>query len=121
MKIRPLPTLAATLIALGCGSTLSQIATTGDAAKGKQEYLEHDCYACHGRVGEGGSFMYSAPPLAGLNMPAVALQGFLRAAPNDMPSFAPTTLTNDDIANIAAFLRSLPGRSDPKDFALLNQ
>jgi hypothetical protein len=49
------------------------------------------------------------------------LQAFLRAASNDMPSFAPTILTNDDIANIAAFRRSLPGRRDPNDFPLLNQ
>ena len=121
MKIRPLLTLAATFTALGCGSTLSQSPPTGDAARGKQTYLNVDCYACHGRVGEGGNFMYPAPPLAGLDMPAEALQDFLRAAPNDMPSYAPTILTNDDIANIAAFLRSLPGRRDPKDFPLLNQ
>jgi mono/diheme cytochrome c family protein len=121
MKVRPLVTLAATVIALGYGSALSKVAITGDAAKGRQAYLDHDCYTCHGRVGEGGNFLYPAPPLAGLNMPAVALQAFLRAAPNDMPSFAPTILTDDDIANIAAFLRSLPGRSDPKDFPLLNQ
>jgi mono/diheme cytochrome c family protein len=121
MKIRPLVTLTATIIAFGCGLTLSQVATTGDVAKGKQADLDHDCYTCHGRVGEGGNFMYPAPPLAGLPMPAVALQAFLRAAPNDMPSFAPTTLSNKDIVNIAAFLQSLPGRRDPKDFPLLNQ
>jgi mono/diheme cytochrome c family protein len=38
-----------------------------------------------------------------------------------MPSFAPTVLTNDDIADVAAFLQSLPGRRAPKDFPLLNQ
>ena len=121
MKVRRLLTLAAAFIALGCGSTLSQSPPTGDAAKGKQTYLNAQCYACHGRAGEGGNFMYPAPPLAGLDMPAEALQAFLRAAPRDMPSYAPAILTNDDIANIAAFLRSLPGRRDPKDFPLLNQ
>jgi len=54
-------------------------------------------------------------------MPADALQGFLWAAQNGMPSFASTTLTNDDIANVAAFLQSLPGRRDTKDFPLLNR
>jgi mono/diheme cytochrome c family protein len=121
MKVRPLLTLAAAFITVGCGSALSQIAATCDAAKGKQTYLNVDCYTCHGRFGEGGNFLYPAPPLAGLDMPAEALQAFLRAAPNDMPSYAPAILTNDDIANIAAFLHSLPGRRDPKDFPLLNQ
>jgi mono/diheme cytochrome c family protein len=121
MKIRPLLTLAATFTALGCGSTPSQSPPTGDAAKGKQTYLNAQCYACHGRFGEGGRFVYPAPPLVSLDLPAEALQAFLRAAPRDMPSYAPTILTNDDIANIAAFLRSLPGQRDPKDFPLLNQ
>ncbi len=120
-KVHRLLTLAATFPALSCGSTLSQSAPTGDAGKGKQTYLNVDCYTCHGRVGQGGNFMYPAPPLAGLDMPAETLQAFLRAAPNDMPSYAPTILTNDDIANIDAFLHSLPGRRDPKDFPLLNQ
>ncbi len=121
MKVHRLLILAATFAALGCGSALSQSAAAGDAAKGKQAYLNVECHTCHGRVGEGGNFMYPAPPLAGLDMPAQALQAFLRAAPNDMPSYAPTILTNDDIANIDAFLHSLPGRRDPKDFPLLNQ
>jgi mono/diheme cytochrome c family protein len=121
IKIRPILTLAATFTALGGGSTLSQSPPTGDAVKGKQTFLNAQCYACHGRFGEGGRFEYPAPPLVSLDLPAEALQAFLRAAPNDMPSFAPTLLTNDDIANIAAFLRSLPGRGDPKDFPLLNQ
>ncbi len=121
MKVHRLLILAATFTALGCGSALSQSASAGDAAKGKQAYLNVECYTCHGRVGQGGNFMYPAPPLAGLDMPAEALQAFLRVAPNDMPSYAPTILTNDDIANIDAFLHSLPGRRDPKDFPLLDQ
>src|SRR5208282_4637875 len=44
MKVRPLPTLAAACIALLGGSTLSQITAAGDAAKGKQTYLNNDCY-----------------------------------------------------------------------------
>jgi mono/diheme cytochrome c family protein len=113
--------LAATFTALGGGLAMSQSAPTGDAARGNQTYLKVECYTCHGRAGEGGRFNYPAPPLAGLDMPAPALQAFLRAAPNDMPSYAPTVLTDDDIANIGAFLHSLPGRSDPKNFPLLNQ
>jgi len=121
MKAHRLLILAASFTALGCGSALSQSAATGDAAKGKQIYLNVECHTCHGRVGEGGRFMYPAPSLAGLDMSGDALRAFLRASPNDMPSYAPTILSDDDIANIAAFLHSLPGPRDPKDFPLLNQ
>jgi mono/diheme cytochrome c family protein len=121
MKVHRLFILATTLSLLGTGAAMSQSTRSGDAAKGRETFLNVQCYTCHGRVGEGGRFMYAAPPLTGLDMPPEALQAFLRSAPNDMPSFAPSILTDDDIANIAAFLRSLPGRSDPKDFPLLNQ
>ena len=76
MKIRPLLTLAATFTALGCGSTLSQSPPTADAAKGKQTYLNAQCYTCHGRFGEGGNFIYPAPPLVGLDLPAEAFKLF---------------------------------------------
>jgi len=110
MKVRPLLTLAAAFIAVGCGSALSQIAATGDAAKGKQTYLNVDCYTCHGRFGEGGNFLYPAPPLAGLDMPAEALQAFLRTASNDMPSYAPAILTNDDMPiSLLSFSRCRAG------------
>jgi mono/diheme cytochrome c family protein len=121
MKVHRLLILAASFAALGGGAAMSQSAPAGDAAKGKQTYLDVECYTCHGRVGEGGNFMYPAPPLVGLDMPAEALQAFLRAAPNDMPSYAPTILSDNDIANIDAFLQSLPGPRNPKDFPLLNQ
>ena len=121
MKVHRLLILAASFAALGGGAAMSQSAPAGDAAKGKQAYLDARCFTCHGRAGQGGNYNYPAPPLAGLDMPAEALQGFLRAAPNDMPSYAPTSLSDDDIANIDAFMQSLPGPRNPKDFPLLNQ
>ena len=93
----------------------------GRCREGKADVFERRLLHLSRPRRQGGNFMYPAPPLAGLDMPAETLQAFLRAAPNDMPSCAPTILTNDDIANIDAFLHSLPGRRDPKDFPLLNQ
>jgi mono/diheme cytochrome c family protein len=54
-------------------------------------------------------------------MPVESLQAFLREPPNDMPAYPAAVLSDKEIADIHAFLRSLPGRKPVKDFPLLNQ
>ena len=54
-------------------------------------------------------------------MPVEAFQAFLREAPNDMPSYPASVLSDKDAADMLAFLRSLPGRRPVGDFPLLNR
>lgn len=102
------------------GNAVAQEAT-GDAAKGKQVYAKLRCFTCHGRAGQGGAYNYPAPALAALELPVEAFQAFLREPPNDMPAFAPSVMSDQDAADMWAFLRTLPGRKPVKDFPLLNQ
>jgi mono/diheme cytochrome c family protein len=94
---------------------------TGDPVKGEHIYLAVGCFECHGRAGQGGRFNYPVPPLAQIELPAESFIAFLRAAPNDMPAFSADVLSDQDAADIHAYLRSLPGRKPVKDFPLLNQ
>jgi mono/diheme cytochrome c family protein len=100
---------------------LSQDAEAGDVANGKRVYIAVGCFACHGRSGQGGAYAYPTPPLAQLEMPVEAFEAFLRDAPNDMPSYPVSVLSDADAADVRAFLRSLPGRKPVRDFPLLNQ
>ena len=110
------------LLALAMGApAVAQPATAGDAANGKQVYAKLRCFTCHGRVGQGGAYNYPAPALAALELPVEAFQAFLREPPNDMPAFAPSVMSDQDAADMWAFLRTLPGRKPVKDFPLLNQ
>jgi mono/diheme cytochrome c family protein len=102
------------------GNAFAQEAA-GDAAKGKQVYTKLRCFTCHGRAGQGGAYNYPAPALAALELPVEAFQAFLREPPNDMPAFAPSVMSDQDAADMWAFLRTLPGRKPVKDFPLLNQ
>ena len=102
-------------------SARPQDAQAGDVANGRRVYVAVGCFACHGRNGQGGAFAYPAPPLAQLEMPTEAFQAFLRDAPNDMPSYSVSVLSDTDAADVLAFLRSLPGRKPVRDFPLLNQ
>jgi mono/diheme cytochrome c family protein len=113
--------LAASLLALALGGGARAEDTTGDAANGKRVYAKLRCFTCHGRVGQGGGFNYPVPPLAALELPVEAFQAFLREPPNDMPAFSTAVLSDQEAADMWAFLHALPGRKPTKDFPLLNQ
>jgi mono/diheme cytochrome c family protein len=99
----------------------AQNAPVGDAANGNRVYLAVGCFTCHGRSGQGGSYNGPAPALAETKLPLEAFKVFVRLGPNDMPAYADSVLSDKDVADILAFLRSLPGRRPAKDFPLLNQ
>ena len=105
--------------AIGSGTTTVAEETSGDAVKGV--YLAVGCFTCHGRSGQGGAMNYPAPPIAKVEMPAEAFVAFLREAPNDMPAYSASVLSDKEAMDIHAFLQSLPGRKPAKDFPLLNQ
>lgn len=102
-------------------TALAEGAAPGDPAKGKRVYLADGCFLCHGRVGQGGAMNYPAPAITKLEMPVESFVAFLRDAPNDMPAYTANVLPDEDVADIYAFLQSLPGRKPAKDFPLLNQ
>ena len=114
--------VAATFAVLGFAAVaLAQNAGTGDAANGKRIYLADGCFACHGRAGQGGAMNYPAPAIAQVEMPVESFLAYLRDAPNDMPAYSTSVLSDKEATDIYAFLRSLPGRKPIKDFPLLNQ
>lgn len=112
---------AAALVCTGIVSVLAENTDLGDPVNGKRVYLADGCFLCHGRAGQGGAMNYPAPAIAQLEMPVDSFVAFLREAPNDMPAYAASVLSDKEAADILAFLRSLPGRKSPKDIPLLNQ
>lgn len=113
--------LTAAIVTLGGWTiAMAQDAPAGDPIHGQQVYLADGCFMCHGRAGQGGQFNYQTPALAQIALPVDSFTAFLRAAPNDMPSFSTDVLSDKDAADIHAFLRSLPGPKPVKDFPLLN-
>ena len=117
--------LVAVLVASAAGSFTTaradDDAPKGDPVNGKKIYLADGCFECHGRAGQGGRFNYATPVLAQIELPVDSFTAFIREAPNDMPSFSADVLSDEDAADIHAFLSSLPGPKSPKDIPLLNQ
>jgi mono/diheme cytochrome c family protein len=105
---------------LGVAGAQAQDAPAGDAAHGRMVFLKENCFTCHGRVGEGGGYEGPAPVLAQTALPFEGFRGQIRNPVNDMPAYSDAVLSDKDIADIYAFVKSLPGPRSPKDIPILN-
>jgi mono/diheme cytochrome c family protein len=92
----------------------------GNADNGKAVFLADGCFECHGRVGEGGFFNYPVPALAQVRLPLEAFKAIVRLGPNDMPAYSPAVLSDAELADIYAYLRSLPGARPVQEVPLLH-
>jgi mono/diheme cytochrome c family protein len=111
--------VAAFVALLAASAVKAQDAPAGDAEKGLQIYLKVACFTCHGRVGQGGAYNQPTPSLAKTALPFEGFKFQLRNPVRDMPAYADTLMSDQDIADVYAFVRSLPGKRDPKDIPLL--
>jgi mono/diheme cytochrome c family protein len=95
----------------------AQDVPAGDAANGKRLYLA-TCFACHGRSGQGGAMNGPAPILARTAMPFDGFKAQLRQPISDMPAYSQAVMSDQQIADIFAFLEALPGPLPVKDMAI---
>ena len=98
----------------------AQDAPPGDAVEGKRLYLAVGCFTCHGRSGQGGAMNGPVPALAKTAMPFDGFKGQLRRPADEMPAYSEKVMTDREIADIYAFVESLPGRRPTKDMKILN-
>lgn len=106
-----LAALAAGLL-LGHGAALA-----ASAEKGKEAYMKYGCWGCHGTVGQGG---VTGPKLAPDPTPAEAFIAYTRTTNRAMPPYREPVLTDEDLADIYAYMQSIPKGPDYKAIPLLN-
>ncbi|MFZ0071477.1 MAG: cytochrome c [Xanthobacteraceae bacterium] len=92
-------------------------ALAADATKGKQTYIRVGCFECHGHVGQGGA---AGLKLAPDPLPFDALANFVRTTSGQMPRYSTKILSDDDLADIYAYLQSIPKPPDPKNIPALS-
>jgi ubiquinol-cytochrome c reductase cytochrome c subunit len=115
--MRRLRALAA-IVAMAAGLLVAPLAAAaGSAEKGKLAYVKHGCWQCHGFMGQGG---VTGPKLAPNPMPPEALSAFVRNTSGAMPPYQKAILSDGDLADIHAFLQSIPKSPDYKSIPLLN-
>jgi mono/diheme cytochrome c family protein len=122
-KFKRIALTAFAVAALGAGAVstaAAQDAPQGNATNGKRIYLADGCFTCHGRSGQGGAYNGPAPTLAHTALPFDGFKGQVRNPSDDMPGYSEAVLSDKDVADIYAFVQSLPGPGSPKDIAILN-
>jgi mono/diheme cytochrome c family protein len=89
----------------------------GTAANGKTLFVKYGCYECHGYVGQGGG----GPRLAPQPMALAAMTQIVRHPPNQMPPYTAKVLSDQELADIHAYLSSIPKPPDPSSIPLLQE
>jgi ubiquinol-cytochrome c reductase cytochrome c subunit len=118
MQLSSIIPMLVTAILAGGTSAQAQGAPTGDAANGKRIYMADGCYQCHGTVGQGSR--PTGPHLAPNPLPYEAFAGQVRRPVNAMPPYTSVVLSEQDLADIYAYLVTVPPLPDPKAAAILD-
>jgi mono/diheme cytochrome c family protein len=98
----------------------SEAPPAGNAQNGKKLFNGDGCYECHGRQGQGAAQTGAAR----IGPPQLSFEGFqnyVRSPKNQMPPYTSKSLPDQDLADIYAFLKSIPMPPKGKDIPLLNK
>jgi mono/diheme cytochrome c family protein len=86
------------------------------AANGRLLFAKVGCYECHGYQGQGGA---AGPRIAPEPLPFDGLAAFVRTSSGEMPPYPATLLSDSDLADIYAYLQSIPRPPALADVPLL--
>jgi len=127
MKINStvISTLAIAVLFLSARATIMQAAQdpkTSDASasnseNGKRLFTKDGCYECHGREGQGSNM--SGPRIAPNPVPLDVLMGYVRKPSGEMPPYTAKVISDRELADIYAYLKSRPAAPKEKAAALL--
>jgi mono/diheme cytochrome c family protein len=93
-------------------------APAGDAQNGRKLFASYGCYQCHGREAQG--WTVTGPRLGPRPLPYAAFSRYVRRPTGQMPPYTAKVVPDRDLADIYAFLQSLPQPPPAKSIPLLN-
>jgi mono/diheme cytochrome c family protein len=109
---------AGVMLASDARAQNSAATPAGDPARGKTAYVKYGCYACHAYDGHGGTGPKLAPkPIAYTGFAAIVR----RPPASAMPVFTPKVLSDGELSDIWAYLRTIPEPPALKDVPILNE
>jgi len=108
-----------TTIVLGLTLAIGQSAATpaGDAKNGKKLFAADGCYQCHGYEAQGA--VPTGPRLGPKPLAFTQFSKLVRQPIGQMPPYTTKSLPDKDLADIYAFLQSLPAPPAPDAIAIL--
>jgi mono/diheme cytochrome c family protein len=90
------------------------------AEHGKTVFVQKGCWQCHGTMGQGSIATSGGKRLAPDPLPWEAFSGFVRSTNRAMPPFSDKILSDGDLADIYAYLQSIPKPPAVNSIPLLN-
>ena len=113
-----LTTGAGLMAASAIAQTPASSPAAGNAENGKKLFVTYLCWSCHGSSGRAGG---AAPPITPSTRSAEDLIKYVRKPRGAMPPYTSKSISERELTDIAAYLRTIPRDPDPKTIPLLNQ
>ena len=98
-------------------ASADQAAPAASADNGKRLFMRNACYFCHGTVGQG--LAVNGARIGPPSRAAASFIAYVRKPAGAMPAFSDRILTDADLNDIYAFLRTMPAAKAAKDIPLL--
>jgi mono/diheme cytochrome c family protein len=90
----------------------------GNAAKGKEAFMKYTCYGCHGFSGQNGPGARLVP----MRMTQSAFVNYVRSPrTTQMPSYSSKVITDGQLGDVYAYIKTLPAAPAAKDIPALDQ
>jgi mono/diheme cytochrome c family protein len=109
--------LAGLILAAAPACAQQGSAPAGNAENGKTLYLQVGCYQCHGQAGQGARM--TGPRISRTEFPFDSFLYQLRHPANQMPPYEAAVLSDQDAADLYAYVRQMPAPRDPNSIPLL--
>lgn len=104
------------LVAALAGSLIGAPAFASDDLQGREAYIRVGCWSCHGYEAQGG---IAGPRLAPDPLPFEAFAIVVRRAVAEMPNYSAQVLSDEELADIYAYLLTIAPSPDPGSIPLL--
>ena len=107
-----------TILLSGLVALAQQPTPANNAGNGKRLYERDGCWECHGWAGQGGR---DGARLADTALTTAQLTRYVRKPTGAMPAYIDKVITDQELADIWAYLKSMPAPKAAKDIPLLNE
>jgi len=101
-------------------SAARESSTPANMKNGERLFVSYGCYECHGYLGQG-STRTGGSRLGPPQIPLSAFVSYVREPTGQMPPYTAKVASNEDLAEIYDFLKSVPPPPALKSIPLLNQ
>lgn len=96
----------------------TETSTAGSVDHGKRLYTSYGCYQCHGLEGQGS--VITGPRIGPRPIALSRFIRYIRQPTGQMPPYTEKVVSDAELADIHAYLKSLPQPPPAKSIPLLN-